>query len=108
AEKLHALGRLAGGVAHDFKNLLTVIMAYVGILPDDIPADAPCQESIVQIEKASEQAVALTRQLLTFTRRQSIQPEVVNLNEKVISLQKMLRRGLGDSIPLAPSLLTSR
>ena len=100
AEKMEAVGRLAGGVAHDFNNLLTVISGYAAILRDDPTATEPLEE----IVHAAEQATALTRQLLAFSRRQVMNPEAVDVNEIVGGMRSMLERIIGDDIHVAVRL----
>jgi len=100
AEKMEAVGRLAGGVAHDFNNLLTVISGYAAILRDDPSAAEPLDE----IVHAAEQATALTRQLLAFSRRQVLNPEAVDLNEIVGGMRSMLARIIGDDVQVAVRL----
>jgi PAS domain S-box-containing protein len=94
AEKMEAVGRLAGGVAHDFNNLLTVISGYAAILREEPTASLPLDE----IEHAAEQAAALTRQLLEFSRRQVLRPQAVDVNEIVTGMQAMLERIIGDDV----------
>ncbi len=100
AQKLDALGSLAGGVAHDFNNLLTAIMGYADILQDDLGPQSPHTEDIKEIIKASDRATALTRQLLAFSRRQPFDPKALRLSERVADMEKMLRRLLGPPIRL--------
>jgi PAS domain S-box-containing protein len=100
AEKMEAVGRLAGGVAHDFNNLLTVISGYAAILRADPGATRPLDE----IEHAAEQAAALTRQLLAFSRRQVMRPQVVDVNEIVGGMSAMLERIIGDDVQVAIQL----
>ena len=100
AQRLESVGRLAGGVAHDFNNLLTVINGYSDILLTSISADGPLQEGLLEIRTAGERAASLTRQLLAFSRKQVIQPVVVNLNDLVADLQKMVCRLIGEHIEL--------
>ena len=103
AQKLEAVGRLAGGVAHDFNNLLTVILSGVNFLLQGVgPAD-PRAEDLQDIREAAERAAMLTRQLLTFSRRQAAQPTVVDLNQVVDNL-RMLRRLIGEDIELSTEL----
>jgi two-component system cell cycle sensor histidine kinase/response regulator CckA len=97
SEKLEAIGRLAGGVAHDFNNLLTVISGYAEVLR----AEVGSLDALEQIERAAEQAAALTRQLLAFSRRQVLNPEPVDVNEIVGELQPMLARIIGDDVQVA-------
>ncbi|MBC7260789.1 MAG: PAS domain S-box protein, partial [Chloroflexi bacterium] len=92
AQKMEAIGRLAGGVAHDFNNYLTTIISYADFLLADLAPDDPRRADAEEIRKAGERAAALTRQLLAFSRKQVIQPEVINLNEIIGSLEKMLCR----------------
>lgn len=104
AQKMEAVGRLAGGIAHDFNNLLTVINGYSNLLLSNFPQDHPAQPDLEQIKKAGERAAALTRQLLTFSRRQVPQPEAVNLNAIVRNLEGMLQRLIGEDIDLTITL----
>ena len=97
AEKMEAIGRLAGGVAHDFNNLLTVIAGYAAILRETPGAGEPLDE----IEHAAEQATALTRQLLAFSRRQVLHPQAVDINEIVGGIGPMLERIIGDDVQVA-------
>ncbi len=98
AHKMEAVGRLAGGVAHDFNNVLTAIFGYADLLLDQIPSDDPRHEDVQEIRKAAERAAALTRQLLAFSRKQMIQPRVLNLNDVVGSLHPLLARLVGEDI----------
>src|SRR6266513_2224521 len=100
AQKLDALGSLAGGVAHDFNNLLTAIIGYADILRDDLGADSPHTEDLNEIIKASDRATALTRQLLAFSRRQPFEPKSMRIDERVTDMAKMLRRLLGPPVRL--------
>ncbi len=100
AQKMEAIGRLAGGVAHDFNNLLTAISGYASFARDALPAGAEAREDIGQVLMAAERASELTRQLLTFSRRQPTLPSIVNLNEALINLSKMLRRLISEDIEL--------
>jgi len=100
AQKMEAVGTLAGGVAHDFNNLLTVITGYTQILMEQQAQDPRSARSIEQILGAAERAAALTRQLLAFSRRQMLQPRVVNLNKLVRNVEKMLRPLLGERIQI--------
>lgn len=100
AQKLEAVGRLAGGVAHDFNNMLGVILGYGDILQSQLPIDHPGLNSAAEIQKAARKAADLTRQLLAFSRKQILQPQVVNLNSLIDELNKMLRRLIGDDIEL--------
>ena len=100
AQKMEAIGRLAGGVAHDFNNLLTVILGGARLLAQDLPADDPLRRDAADIISAGERAAGLTRQLLTFSRRQPLAPRVTALSEVVRSLERMLRRLLSEAITL--------
>jgi PAS domain S-box-containing protein len=103
SQKLEALGRLAGGVAHDFNNLLTVILGYADLLVQH-GADEHTREVGCEIQKAAERAAALTRQLLAFSRKQLLQPTVLDLNDLVRDLDLMLRRLIGEDVQLTTAL----
>jgi two-component system, cell cycle sensor histidine kinase and response regulator CckA len=100
AHKMEAVGLLAGGVAHDFNNLLTVIAGYAETLLNDERTSPSARDDLSQISRAAEQAATLTRQLLAFSRRQVLKPEVLDLNLIVLDLEKMLHRLLGEDISL--------
>jgi two-component system cell cycle sensor histidine kinase/response regulator CckA len=104
SQKMESVGRLAGSIAHDFNNLLTAITGYTQIALMSLPADHKVREYLEQINKASERAATLTRQLLAFSRRQIIAPKVINLNEIVTNTKKMLRHLLSENINLTTSL----
>ena len=104
AQRLDALGQLAGGVAHDFNNLLTIILTYAGILLEAAKPGTDEHTSAAHIRDASERAADLTRQLLAFGRRQVLQPRAVDLNETVGEVEKMLRRLLASNIKLEITL----
>jgi two-component system cell cycle sensor histidine kinase/response regulator CckA len=105
AQKLEAIGALAGGIAHDFNNMLSVILSYAGLVLDAVQPDDAIREDIVEIRRAAEKASELTRQLLAFSRKQMLQPRILDLNRVVTGLEKMLRRLLGEDVEL--SLLTT-
>jgi len=100
AQKLDALGSLAGGVAHDFNNLLTAIVGYAGLLRLDFSPGDERIESVEEIDKACMRAAGLTRQLLAFSRRQQFEPKPLRLDERVRDMEKMLQRLLGPQVRL--------
>ena len=100
SQKMEAIGQLAGGVAHDFNNLLTVIKGYSQLSLLDLKESDPLRGNIQEIEKATQRATDLTRQLLAFSRRQILDPKIVDLNALIIDLDKMLRRIIGEDIEL--------
>jgi len=104
AQKMEAIGQLAGGVAHDFNNLLAVIMGYGELLLGDLPAEDPKSNDVSEMLAAAKRGVALTRQLLAFSRQQLIQPAVLDLNTIVEGIEKMLRRIIGEHIRLSTKL----
>jgi signal transduction histidine kinase/CheY-like chemotaxis protein/HAMP domain-containing protein len=99
-QKMEAMGRLAGGVAHDFNNLLTVITMRSKILLEQLPADHPHRKAIKSIDDTAGRAAVLTRQLLTFSRKQVLAPVVLDLNAVVASLTEMLKRLIGSQVEL--------
>ena len=92
AQKMEAVGQLAGGVAHDFNNILTAILGYTALVLQDLPPDSPACNDIREIQKAGERAAALTAQLLTFSRRTILEPRVIDLNVVIRNIQSLLRR----------------
>jgi two-component system cell cycle sensor histidine kinase/response regulator CckA len=104
AQKMEAVGMLAGGVAHDFNNLLTIITGYSQLILNNLSPTDPNHHSAEQILKAGERAAALTKQLLAFSRRQVLQPKLLDLNMLVTSLGAMLRRLIGEHIDLRLAL----
>ncbi len=104
AQKMEAVGRLAGGVAHDFNNLLTAILGAADLVLDSLTAGAPEREEVEEIRKAALRAADLTRQLLAFSRQQVIAPTVLNPNEVVANMDKLLRRLLGEDVELRTRL----
>ena len=104
SQKLEAIGRLAGGVAHDFNNLLTVIGGYCDLVLREVVLEDSTKLKIQEVRTAADRASALTRQLLAFSRKQVLQPRILNLNETVTELNKMLQRMIGEDIQLRTSL----
>lgn len=100
SQKMEAVGRLAGGVAHDFNNLLTVIQGYCRLLTDRLPSNPEASDQVKRIEDAAEKAASLTRQLLAFSRKQVLQPRVINMTSLVTNLDKLLRRMIGEDVEL--------
>jgi two-component system cell cycle sensor histidine kinase/response regulator CckA len=103
-QKMEAIGRLAGGVAHDFNNLLCVVNGYSELLVQKIPAEHEHHNLVKEIKKAGDRAALLTRQLLTFSRKQVVVPTVLNLNTLVSNLDRMLRRLIGEDTELKTNL----
>ena len=104
ARKMEAVGRLAGGIAHDFNNLLTVIGGYADLIGASLREQGPMKTGIEEIQRAAQRATELTTQLLAFSRRQVLQPRIVDLNEIIRGMENMLRRVIGEDIELATSL----
>ena len=104
AQRLEAVGKLAGGVAHDFNNILTVIQSNAELLLLDIPKDDPLRGDVVEIKAACHRGSDLTRQLLAFSRKQVLQPTVLDLNATVAEMEKLLRRVIGEDVELVLSL----
>lgn len=100
AQKLEAVGQLAAGVAHNFNNMLTAIMGYVGLALDNLPAYHPVTSDLEGVQRTAQRAAKLTQQLLAFTRSQVIQPRLLNLNELVINMKSMLRQLISETIEL--------
>lgn len=100
AQKMEAVGQLAGGVAHDFNNILQVINGYVDLLSDTLDKSSPDYECLGEIKQAGDRAATLVRQLLTFSRRQALNPEFLNLNQVVERLMKMVGRLIGEHITI--------
>ncbi len=106
AQKMEAVGQLAGGVAHDFNNLLTVILGNVGLSLTELPAEHPCREFLTAAEQAAQRAAALTRQLLGFSRRTHLEAEPINVNTCVEETVRLLRRTFDPRITLQVDLQT--
>jgi len=110
SQKMEAIGMLAGGVAHDFNNLLTAMVGYAGLGSAEAGSDDTLRHYFDEISKASDRATNLTRQLLAFSRKQTIHPAVLNINELVMDMDSMFRRLIGENIELvtipAPDLAT--
>lgn len=104
AQKMEAIGRLAGGIAHDFNNLLVPIIGYVDLSLADLDPDSKLYADLVLVRKAAERAANLTRQILAFSRQQVLKTEVLDLNEVIVDLQKMLHRLIGEDIEIRMSL----
>jgi len=104
AQKMEAVGRLAGGVAHDFNNLLTAILGYADLLEGRLEPGNPEREDLEEIRKAAERATGLTRQLLAFSRKQVLQQRVIDLNDLVRGMKRMLEPLLGETVELQTDL----
>jgi signal transduction histidine kinase len=100
AQKMEVIGQLAGGVAHDFNNILSVIMCYSDLITSDLDPDSPLRKYTEEIMHASERAAGLTQQLLVFSRKQTVQPVVLDFNDVVTDLDKMLRRLIDENIEM--------
>jgi PAS domain S-box-containing protein len=104
AQRMEAVGRLAGGIAHDFNNLLTAILGYSELVMNELGAAHACTGDIAEIRNAGQSAVRLTRQLLAFSRRQILQPRVLDLNHVIERMDALLRRVIGEDIALETKL----
>jgi signal transduction histidine kinase/CheY-like chemotaxis protein len=100
SQKMEAVGRLAGGVAHDFNNLLTAILGYSQLMQARLDQASPLHREVEEIQKAGQRAASLTRQLLAFSRKQVLQPKVLDLNTVVTDIDKMLARLIGEDIEM--------
>ncbi|HJU05704.1 MAG TPA: PAS domain S-box protein [Nitrospiraceae bacterium] len=107
SQKMEAIGRLAGGIAHDFNNLLTVIMGYGQVVLNRLTPGDPIREDIEEIRQAGNRAAGLTGQLLAFSRRQVVQPKLLDLNVVVKNLEKMLIRVIGEDVNLSVALASN-
>jgi two-component system, cell cycle sensor histidine kinase and response regulator CckA len=101
AQKMESVGRLAGGVAHDFNNMLGIILGHTEMILDEVDSSQPVFSDLQEIHKAAQRSSDLTRQLLAFARKQTVAPKVLDLNETVEGMLKMLRRLIGEDIDLA-------
>ena len=104
SQKMEAVGRLAGGVAHDFNNVLTAILGYTGLLLDGLPALSPLRPDLDEIRNAANRATGLTRQLLAFSRKQALETRVLDLNDLVKEMDRLLRRLLGEDVDVVTTL----
>ena len=100
AMKMESIGRLAGGVAHDFNNMLNIILVNAEFALEELPDDSPLRETLEEIGKAARRSANLTRQLLTFARKQAVEPRTLDLNATVEGMLKMLARLIGENIEL--------
>jgi PAS domain S-box-containing protein len=104
SQKMEAVGRLAGGVAHDFNNVLTVVKSFSEFLLEDLDKLDPRRADVEEIAKAADRAAALTRKLLAFSRKQVMRPEPLDLNAVVVGMEKMLQRLIGDDLHIVTAL----
>ncbi len=104
AQKMEAIGRLAGGVAHDFNNVLSVILSLSELALADLPEGALLRDDLEEIHRAGQRAADITRQLLMFSRRQVIEPRVLDLSDTLVNVEKMLRRVLGEDVEMVVRL----
>jgi PAS domain S-box-containing protein len=100
ARRLESVGQLAGGIAHDFNNILGVIMNYAEFVAEELEPDSQAREDVGEIRRAAERAAALTRQLLIFSRREVVKPELLYLRSVISELENLLRRALGERVEL--------
>ena len=106
SHKMEAIGRLTGSIAHDFNNYLTAILGYAELALAQVPAGNPARQDLAEIRKAARSATSLTRQLLSFSRKQVLQPEVIDLNAIVSRMTRMLRHLIGEHIEVRADLAT--
>lgn len=104
SQKMEGIGRLAGGVAHDFNNMLTVILGATELLPDEFPRDSNARPLVEEIRKAAERCAGLTRQLLIFSRKQVPRVELLDLNQQVTEARKLLERLIGEDVQFSTVL----
>src|SRR2546429_3024377 len=100
AQKMEAIGQLTGGIAHDFNNMLTVIIGYSELMLQRLKADDPLRSEVEQVKEAGVRASLLTRQLLAFSRKQVLQPKVLDVNAVLTNMDRMLQRLIGEDIDL--------
>ena len=100
AHKMEAVGRLAGGIAHDFNNVLTAIFGYTDLLLEQLPSEDASRSDVQEIRRSAERAASLTRQLLAFSRKQVLQPRVLDLNEVIATIEPLLRRLVGGHVDI--------
>ena len=98
AQKMEAVGRLAGGIAHDFNNLLTPILGYSELIMATLAPDDRRRKDVDEVCRAAKSAATLTRQLLTFSRKQVTDPAILNLNAVLVEVEAMLRRSIGEDV----------
>jgi PAS domain S-box-containing protein len=103
SQRMESIGQLAGGIAHDFNNLLAVILNYATFVAEQLPAEHAIREDVDEIRGAAQRAAALTHQLLVFSRREVITPEVLDLNGIVADMQRLLRRTIGEHVEIHTS-----
>jgi signal transduction histidine kinase len=101
AQKMEAVGGLAAGIAHDFNNILSVILSYAGMMLSGLGPGDPLAEDVEEVRKAARRAADLTRQLLAFSRQQVLEPRILDLEQTVAGMEKMLRRLVGEDVELA-------
>ena len=101
AQKLEGIGSLAGGIAHDFNNMLSIILSYASLLLEGLKPGDPFASDVVEIRRAAERAAEMTRQLLAFSRKQMLSPRVLDLNQTLAGMEKMLRRLVGESVEVS-------
>jgi two-component system, cell cycle sensor histidine kinase and response regulator CckA len=104
SQKMEAIGRLAGGISHDFNNLLTAVTGYSDLLLSQLPEDDARREFAEEIRKAGQRAAGLTHQLLAFSRRQVLEPRILDLNAVIANMERMLRRVIGEDVELTTAL----
>ena len=104
AQKMEAIGRMAGGVAHDFNNILSVILSYASLAAAGLPEGHPSRDDLEEVRSSAERAAALTRQMLAFSRKQVLQPRVIDTNAVLDGMAPMMRRLIGEDIELVVAL----